>query len=443
MPRYSERGKLLRELREEVIKREEEAKARAALRELQSDPDSDTGSLEDLMDLQVQAQLADVEAKCYLKPRKKYRDTGKDAFFDRDMEEEDSNDEDSHPWLTDEEFLQKYRIHRESFKDLVNRIRDHPVFRTAKKRPQRKVEYQVLVLLHYLGTSGSGANNPRCRNLFGIGRGTTELYKRRAIKAIRSLANDAIHWPNDAERKEIALRMYAKFDIVNCVGVADGTLFPLTFAPQSMDAPDYHGRKFQWSMTCMIVNDDNRKVRDYLAGWPGSVHDSRVYSSMHQAIHSDEYFSNDRYCLIGDSAFTNSTTMVAAFKAIRNHPLTPQQEAFNTILGRARVSSEHTIGMLKARFPILRSIPLKITDKRNSVRRILRLIQTCVILHNLLIDCNDEIPELWFDEFDDDASDIAQQIGEDHLSAPFHVDDRDDARRQRLFDHYNDMGVLH
>jgi hypothetical protein len=44
-----------------------------------------------------------------------------------------------------------------------------------------------------------------------------------------------------------------------CVGVADGTLFPLAFSPCTADAPDYSGRKFipgliPVSLTSIIVS---------------------------------------------------------------------------------------------------------------------------------------------------------------------------------------------
>jgi hypothetical protein len=100
----------------------------------------------------------------------------------------DSEEDGTPPWLSNMEFLEKYRIHRESFHALVNKIKDHPVFKSQKgKVKQEPVEYQLMVFLMYIGTSGSGASNPRLRNIFGIGRGTSELYKRRVVKAIRSL----------------------------------------------------------------------------------------------------------------------------------------------------------------------------------------------------------------------------------------------------------------
>lgn len=134
-----------------------------------------------------------------------------------------------------------------------------------------------MVLLKYLGTEGTGGSNNDLRSHFGIGRGTAEVYKERAVKAIRSLKKETVFWPSEEERKEIAARIMRDFDWPNCIGLIDGTLFPLAFAPQTMDAPDYSGRKYGYSLTCLIVCDDQRLIRYYLAGWPSSAHDERVF----------------------------------------------------------------------------------------------------------------------------------------------------------------------
>ena len=67
----------------------------------------------------------------------------------------------------------------------------------------------------------------------------------------------------------------------------DGTLLPLVFEPLSDDAADYHGRKFQYSLTVLVINDDKQRIRAYLAGYPGSTHDNRLWRNMKQNQYSD------------------------------------------------------------------------------------------------------------------------------------------------------------
>ena len=66
------------------------------------------------------------------------------------------------------------------------------------------------------------------------------------------------------------------FGSTDCVGCVDGTLFDLAFTPSTEDFSDYFGRKGKYSLTCMVVNDDQRMIRYFHCGWRGTVHDNRV-----------------------------------------------------------------------------------------------------------------------------------------------------------------------
>ena len=319
---------------------------------------------------------------------------------------------------------------RDSFKFLAGKIRSHTVFQSSSHVKQAAVEHQLLVLLNYMGTSSSGANNPRQRNVFNIGRGTAQLCRARCVVAIQSLRKEHIKWPDELERKELSRRFAQKCNLPNCIAVADGTLFPLTYAPRSTDAPDYHGRKFPYSLSVMVVNDDNRRIRYYLSGFPGSTHDNRVHNNTKLAKNPVECFEG-KCCLIADSAIQNSSSVVSTFKAPRGHELDELQSKFNTHVGRARVTSEHTIGLLKGCFPWLRSIPMIISNKKRSVRKILKHIDVCVILHNMLLDLKDEFPTEWNEETDQVDDRLTEALVTDQHAA--------DERRQRLLEYLRDF----
>ena len=242
----------------------------------------------------------------------------------------------------------------------------------------------------------------------------------------------SIKWPDNEERKKIAARIWAKYKWPNCIAIADGTLFPLTYAPQSVDAPDYNGRKHPYSLTCMIVNDDQKRIRYYLSGFPGCAHDNRVYANTPLAKQPDNYFE-DKYYLLADSAIQNSPSVVSSFKAPKGHDLESDLVKFNTHLGKVRVSSEHTIGILKGRFPWLRSIPMVISDNAKSLKNVLRHIDCCMILHNLLMDLNDKPPEY----YKSDDSDTDGGYDSD-LDSPIHPGAAKDERRQKLLHYFKE-----
>jgi hypothetical protein len=116
-------------------------------------------------------------------------------------------------------------------------------------------------------------------------------------------------------------------------------------------------------------------------------------------------------------------------------------EEFNTHLGKLRITSEHTIGMLKARFPFLRSIPMVINDHKTSMRKVLRVIDCCIILHNLLIDLVDDIPKHWYEE-DDIIDDEDFNAELDELVSPINANCPNDTRRQRCMNLFKNLGIV-
>jgi DDE superfamily endonuclease len=70
----------------------------------------------------------------------------------------------------------------------------------------------------------------------------------------------------------------------------------------------------------------------------------------------------------------------------------------NEKLASLRIVSEHCIGMLKGRFPWLRSIRMLITEEKKSLRAILNLLKATVVLHNMLIEIGEKEKQEWIDE---------------------------------------------
>lgn len=431
MPRFSKKARYIRALT--AFEQE-----RQAFRELREAFDI-VDATEDDIDEMVAEVVRNTEGRRYLF-RRKYRDGQASQTYEEDLVPPlDDNDIHGIPsWLSDDQFLKKYRMKRNSFHAIVDLIRDHPVFRAKRfGRRQAPVEHQLMTLLRYLGTEGSGGSNEDLRCDFGCGRGTAELYKRRCVTALSSLRNQVITWPDEAERQEISHRILEKYQFPNCVGLIDGTLFPLSSQPQTVDAPDYSGRKYGYSLSVMIICDDQRLIRQYLAGWPGSTHDNRIYKHTQLYQFAEQHFTDQQY-LLGDSAFENGQHLVSAYRCPQGQALNRERTVFNHAMSKPRVISEHTIGILKGRFPWLRSIRMIITEDRNSLRRILQYIDTCIILHNLLTKQHEPTLQEWID--DDDASAIDGANPDPDFEIP--NDAPNDWRRIQLTERINNVHII-
>lgn len=93
--------------------------------------------------------------------------------------------------------------------------------------------------------------------------------------------------------------------------------------------------------------------------------------------------------LIGDPAYPLLDWVMKDFPG-RGLPV--DKENFNKSLNRARVNIEIAFGRLKARFRLL--------SKRVDVdyRFVPSVVAACCILHNILEDFNDPVPQQWMNE---------------------------------------------
>jgi hypothetical protein len=135
-----------------------------------------------------------------------------------------------------------------------------------------------------------------------------------------------------------------------------------------MYGEEYYTRKGQYAVSALIIVDDNKCIRHATVGWPGSVHDNRVWTNSKVAVNSDNYFCANEY-VIGDSAFTNSLIIVTSYKRSSGQAALPVgQSWFNDKLNSPRSLVENGIGIWKGHFPWLRNIRFQLHNKASAVK---------------------------------------------------------------------------
>lgn len=123
-------------------------------------------------------------------------------------------------------------------------------------------------------------------------------------------------------------------------------------------------------------------------GYPGSVHDSRVFRSSPLAASLEEKCGN--LYILGDSGYPCLANLLTPFKD--RGELTRRQRNYNAKLCSNRYIVEHCFGLLKQRFRQLFHIKLrKIPD-------IVHFIRACCVLHNLALEDDNQLNLL--DEID-------------------------------------------
>ena len=396
--------------------------------------ESSNSTLEDIL-LFAYARLNSLQGNRYY-DRQSYRPSNyASTRFVADLHPGDAEQTGIAPWLNDVEFLRKYRMPRDAFWKLYELIKEDEVFHPTQGggRIQRPISFQLMVCLKAFGEEGSGSSAGNLRDVFATGHGTSIVYIRRVVKAIRNLRDKYLQWPDEDEKKLIAHRVNSICGLPNCVGMVDGTLFPLSFKPKRTDHADFKGRKHGYSLSGIFVNDDKRFIRYYSAGWPGCTHDNRIAGNTQLWKTPQDFFAPNEF-IIGDSAFEVNWFILPAFSCPAGATMSDEHTLFNKHLSKARVISEHTIGLLKGRFPWLRSIRKTVTEDRKTLKEILLCLDACVILHNFLLENKMEVyEEDWLDDDDSVLDDVQRRpTGTDELNLPVPNNRPADYRRTQV-----------
>lgn len=194
--------------------------------------------------------------------------------------------------------------------------------------------------------------------------------------------------------------------------MVDGTLIVFKEKPaldrvESMSYFNYRKQKYGFQAT--VVCDDEARILKFNCSYPGAVHDARAWRKLGVYKHPRRYLRGNEF-LLADSAYPLTETTIVPYKHSSAH-LSSSKRKFNYRLSGLRVSVEHCIGHLKARFPSLRGLPHRIRRK-GDVALCLKWIGSCVVLYNLLLDLDDDIEARWEIPEDSDSDEDENEISE-------------------------------
>ncbi len=161
----------------------------------------------------------------------------------------------------------------------VQLLKYHAAFHQNGLRQKKcySTELHLLVLLKYMDSKGNACTAIAVKEGLGLRKGSVRNYLLRAVNAVSSLFKDTVFWPNEEEHKEIRYHFHEKYYFPYCVGAIDGTHLGLAFKSE-LDGEDYWTRKQSNTISATIICD-MKKIQYLNVGWPGSVHDKRVFQN--------------------------------------------------------------------------------------------------------------------------------------------------------------------
>lgn len=309
------------------------------------------------------------------------------------------------PQLDDNRFKVLFRVSRNTFAKILTLICDDVAFLPKLGRPQLPLELQLMIVLYRLGTYGEGYL--RTASLFGVGDGgTITNVMKRVFLAILKLKGKYIFWPDFNERHAIANETLS--EMPQCIGYVDGTEIRIAEKPV-VYSDSFLSRKQIYSLKVQVTCDYHLKIRHLVLGYPGSVHDARIYNNCPLALKPELYFSEGQY-LLGDSAYKLTNTVMTPFRINTTDPSsTLIQSNYNRTLGRYRVRVENCIGLLKEIFCSLKELKMSIKNNA-SIKDACDWILVCGILLNIILEDKDDKEIGSFETPEEDISDEVSDL---------------------------------
>lgn len=115
-------------------------------------------------------------------------------------------------------------------------------------------------------------------HFFGIAHSTVcEIVQDTPAAIVQHLLLIYIKFPEDSNLQKVVDGFYTKWSISQCAGAIDGYHIPIK--PPAENHTDYYNRKGWYSVLVQAVIDHEYFFQDICVGWPGCVHDARVYGN--------------------------------------------------------------------------------------------------------------------------------------------------------------------
>ena len=295
--------------------------------------------------------------------------------------------------LPPREFRNSYGLSREIFESLVDVIRDDVT--DSRKDPRcMSAEVKLAMTLRWL----RGGSYLDILALYGCSKQTFYRVVYRVMVAINKhhtlpLVN-AIKEMHATGSSSTLARIAAGFAaytdgiIAYCIGAIDGVQVAIV-KPSRRACPNptaYYNRKGYFALNVQAIADSTGRITWASIRTPGAVNDANAFelSALFDLV---ARLGLAAYHFVGDSAYTNSETMLVPFPAA-SAPAGSANDAFNFYQSSTRIAVERSFGMIERRWGILwRRLEVRLAA-------VPLVLMTIFILHNLCMDAAVPLPDM-------------------------------------------------
>lgn len=276
----------------------------------------------------------------------------------------------------EEEFKMRFRFSKATILWLHELI-GHDLEPTTRRRKSISAINKILITMRYLAT---GSFQQLVGDTVAVHKSTVCVVIKSVIQKIAQLKPQFIKMPNREELHNVQLKFYRKRRMPRVIGAIDCSHIRIE-SPGGPNAEIFRNRKGFFSINVQAVCDADLQIRNIVARWPGSVHDSTIFNDSSLCAHLERGEYENGF-LLGDSGYACRPFLLTPVL----NPRTAAEEAYNLSHRTTRNAIERCFGVLKRRFPCL---SLGLRTKMNTT---LATIVACAVLHNIAIFTNDNEP---------------------------------------------------
>lgn len=311
-------------------------------------------------------------------------------------------------------FRRKYRVPATVFDFIVETALHRKLFpeydmkgcsKDAFDRPAASLHVKILIVFRLLGTGGEFAS---VYDGSKVDETTARLFFYRFNEVFAcALYKTWVHPPSTQKEVNEALAIYARLGLPGAIGSTDCFHLFWDQCPAQLKVLCRNGRYKRCTLVWSVCNDHHRKLYSITEPFYGCTSDKTIslYDGFLQSVHNktEPLYANARYTLFDEhgcpqdrvGAWILCDNGYHKWECMQPPPstCTSQTEViFREVLESARKTTECVIGILKARFRILRN-PIRVHSREN----ITNILYTCAILHNMLLDY-DGFDKLWTED---------------------------------------------
>ncbi|KAJ4978025.1 hypothetical protein NE237_008805 [Protea cynaroides] len=297
-----------------------------------------------------------------------------------------------------DKFESVFKISRKTFNYICSLVREDLTSKssnfTCTNGNPLSVNDQVAVALRRLS---SGESLLTIGETFGMNQSTVSQVTWRFVEAMEEKGLHHLQWPATEEMTLIKSKFERIRGLPNCCGAIDTTHITMCLATVDRTNDVWYDREKNHSMVLQAIVDPEMRFRDIVTGWPGSMSDSLV-------LRSSGFFklcekgkrlngkqielskcSEVREYIIGDAGLPLLPWLVTPYQG---KELSKTKAEFNKRHYATRMVAQRALARLKGMWKIIQGVMWR-PDKH----RLPRIILVCCLLHNIVIDLEDEVQD--------------------------------------------------